>query len=172
MVSLKTLEYIGQSLVDLHEPWAITGGCSVFLHGCTRNPTDIDIITSRSGVKAIKKLLDNVYIGFLPISTKENVRSYFFSTKKYGTTIEVMGDPSNFVHAQWKENAAWRKAIRKTNYKGIPLNMTTLDYELYINSLLGNSERVALINKQVALIRNRHHFSTGHQPYYVSNLLL
>lgn len=144
MANNNALKFISDSLIGVEEPWAITGGCSTYLQNCQHKPNDIDIITTLKGVEILKEHLsrNNRQI---KESENQNIRSHYFSINRHGVTIEVMGNPYNYIRGKWVKNDFWEESIKSITYQGIPLKVTTLEYEIKINEMLGNVKRVKQI---------------------------
>ncbi|NEP00954.1 MAG: hypothetical protein F6K58_20295 [Symploca sp. SIO2E9] len=134
-------------LKDLDEPWAITGGCNVFLRECIHTLDDIDAITTRMGALLIFEAMKDYVTKDLSYSEVERIRAHFFEASIDGIRIEVMGDPENKIDGKWIKNTLWSQAIEYFKFDETQVPLTTLDYELNINRILNNQERVRVIEK-------------------------
>jgi len=130
---------------NISDSWAITGGCNVFIRGCSSTADDIDIITTRFGASLIFEAMKNYVTRDLYYSEVKKLKSYFFEALVDGVKIEVMGDPENKINEKWVKNTLWFKAIEYLTIDETPIPLTTLDYELNINRILNNQERVNAI---------------------------
>ncbi len=134
-------------LNDVDESWAITGGCNVFLRECTQTVDDIDAITTRVGALLIFEAMTDYITRDLSYSEVKRLKSYFFEASIDGIRIEVMGDPENKIDGKWLKNTMWSQAIEYLTLDDTHVPLTTLDYELNINRMLNNQERVKIIEK-------------------------
>lgn len=150
MITWKALSYIQYVFSNINEPWVITGGCSAFLNGCNYYPKDIDIITTKKGANEIKDIVESTNGSSIPLTRSQSVKSHYYSFEKYNVSIEIMGDPQNFVVGEWKKNTTWMQAIQEVECFDMKLNVTSLDYEIDINFLLGNEQRVDLIRNNLS----------------------
>jgi len=58
-----------------------------------------------------------------------------------------MGDPVNYIGGTWLANSQWMESIEYISVSGFIVPLTTLTYELRINSELQNLERVEIIKE-------------------------
>lgn len=143
---ISVAKYICELLRDEVEPWAITGGCNLLFRGCASETGDIDIITSQKGVEIIAKRITGKPIK-ISKSESGNVRSYFYTIIVENTIIEIMGAPENRVHGIWIKNEVWPKLLETIMVEEIEVKAESLEYELFIQSFLGNIGKVELIKK-------------------------
>ncbi|MDT3309548.1 hypothetical protein [Shewanella vaxholmensis] len=140
---VKRLQYI-------RSPWAVVGGSNLFIRGICDQATDVDIVTSESGVIEIKNALPIFNSGTLPLErTKcEKVSSIFFTTEVDNCIVEVMGAPHNYIGGKWVPNIDWEASIEFCSINnGLVVPLTSLEYEMKINMTLGNSARTKIIKR-------------------------
>jgi hypothetical protein len=136
---IETLEKLSSKISSINEPWAITGGCNLYLKGLTGQTRDIDIITTKKGVEQIAEIVFDNQNHKVNRTTKNNVTSYFIRFKIEKMDIEVMGDPENLVNNEWIVNNIWEKFICHHKIENITIPLASINYEIFINCLLGNS---------------------------------
>ncbi len=150
MLDLKAANIALSKINLISERWAITGGANLFYRGALDLVNDIDIITTKSGVVEIANILNLNINDNLPIrkTTSGNVKSYFIKITCDTVDIEIMGAPENIINGQWVSNSFWNDEVEYIQLSDcIKLPLTTLNYELEINSQLNNKTRVLEIKK-------------------------
>ncbi|MXP60188.1 nucleotidyltransferase domain-containing protein [Pantoea sp. Taur] len=120
------------------EEWCITGGANRYLRGVQIYANDIDIITTEKGANEICKLVNPGSNGKLYKTTSENIKSFYFTFKLKGISIEIMGDPENKNESGWIENKKWQKNQDSLSLNGIEIPCMSLSYEIEINKEIGN----------------------------------
>lgn len=136
-----TLRAIIKSLNCIKGKWAITGGANHYIRGIIPYINDLDIITSAETGRKIADQLDAYLVKDYIYTESEKIRSFFGMFEVNQLPIDLMGDPVNLVDSTWVSNPYWIDNIEFFNFSGIDVPLTTLDYEMYIYKILGNTER-------------------------------
>lgn len=147
---LDTVSFIASKLESIESPWAIVGSSNLYVRGIADSANDIDIITDKKGVEEIYQTIQGDKKFSFERTMHENVSSVFFSTVINDILIEIMGDPHNYSNGKWVPNLLWTGAVEKLDISGASVFLTNIEYELKINTLLGNQERVQLIERYIS----------------------
>jgi hypothetical protein len=147
---LDTISFIASKLGSIESPWAIVGSSNLYVRGIADRANDIDIITDEKGVEEIYQTIQGDKNFSFERTIHENVSSVFFSTVINDILIEIMGDPHNYSNGKWVPNLLWTGAVEKFDISDASVFLTNIEYELKINTLLGNQKRVQLIQRYIS----------------------
>lgn len=129
--------------------WAITGGANHFLRRIVSNINDIDIITNEEGGKEITSILSKYIVKPYRYTISEKIKSHYAVINYKGIIVEIMANPINLINKKWVVNNDWRTQIESFKFRNCNLPLTNLSYEIEIYELLNNTNRLALLLKQL-----------------------
>ena len=150
-MNLDSITSLVKRLQHVRSSWAIVGGSNLFIRGVCDQATDVDIVTSESGLIEIKEALKtfNSDVCSLERTQCGNVSSIFFTAEVDNCTVEVMGAPHNYIESKWVKNMHWQTSIELFSIDSVDVPLTTLEYELKINTDLGNLVRSKIIKRYI-----------------------
>lgn len=138
--------------IEMDELWAVTGGYNLALRGLKNCTNDIDIITTKNGAYKAQDILKNFIIKNVSYNISSSICSYFGKALFNNYQIEIMGEPKNLIDGDWKLNSEWINSIELVEIYGVNIPLTNIEYELSINKLIGNINRVKEIKNGITLV--------------------
>lgn len=127
--------------------WVLTGSYSLYLRGLKIIPSDIDILTTRDGVKYISGEFKNHIIQPFTESKLNNIKSHYGVLRINEATFDIMGDPENNINGIWKEHIEWKDNIIIYKFENKRIPVLSLEYELKLNSLICNDRTTKILKK-------------------------
>ncbi len=146
-----TICFLTQKLESMSEKWAVTGSFGQVLQGVNVVPKDIDIISTRVGVRKIQSILKEFTQHKVSYSATNSMRSYFGVIEINSCKIEFFGEIENLLkNNTWEPHIEWEKNITEIVIDSIVVPVITLEYELLICNKLFITERAILIEKRLS----------------------
>jgi hypothetical protein len=143
---LEAFEIAMQHLLQVDEPWALTGSANLFLQGVDIVPRDIDLISTMEGAYAIQEVLKDFVVEPIQFRVTGNLRSRFGQFVIAGERIEVFSDIQNIINGQWDDHRDWQSHVRKLRFRMLAIPALSLAYERSIYKKLMMADKVAKID--------------------------
>jgi hypothetical protein len=149
----EVLGIILSRLRHLTHPWAVTGSLSLFLQGVEVAVHDIDLQSTKEGVFAIERALEEYVVHPVEYLESKKIRSFFGELDIHGIKVEIMGDVQKDIGSGWGPPSylpAWIRWV-DVDELSVPVLDLELEYEAY--RMLGREEkaekiRIALDNRE------------------------
>jgi hypothetical protein len=144
---LKVMDIILSRLKDLTHPWAVTGSLGLLIQGIEVDVNDIDLQSTKEGVYAIERVLEEYVIHKVEYLESMKIQSYLGELKIEGIKVEIMGDvQKELPGGGWEPPNDLSKSIHWVKVDGwsIPVLDLVAEYRAY--RLLGRDEKAEKIH--------------------------
>lgn len=134
-------------LLNVADSWAITGSANLAIRGINVQPSDVDIITTRETADYISCLMRDIIPLNFSLSEGSTIRSYYATAELHGFPIDIMANVAIFTrYGAWDTLDSWNNSLEYISTEVGVVPLTSLDFELYVYSLLDFKKRVQLIS--------------------------
>ena len=128
--------------------WAVTGSANLALRGFDVCPSDFDILMTRQAADMLADSISNIVTFNFLYAYANTIRSYYSSATLLGVSIEIMADVQvRGIDGLWYDISYWKNSIEMHEIGISYVPLTSLAFERHVHSLIGNSNRVSLIDR-------------------------
>ena len=126
--------------------WAVTGSTNLFLRGLEITPNDVDIFLTRDSAMELTSLAPFMAGGIFEDSFQPTIKSFFHKAEVANVVVEFMADARvKAAKDEWVALDSWQDNVELVSFEGITVPVTSLAFEKAVFEILGNIERIKLI---------------------------
>ena len=142
---LNVLEIILCRLKSLNYPWAVTGSLGLVIQGVEVDVHDIDLQSTKEGVFAIERALEEYIVHPVEYLESKKIRSFFGELGIDRIKVEIMGDVQKDIGGGWGPASDLSASIHWVKVGELSIPVLDLDWEYEAYRLLGREEKVGKI---------------------------
>lgn len=134
-------------LLGRYKSWAIIGSANLAIRGANLSPSDIDIITTHETADEFSAEIEKIAPLNFKFSKTDTIHSYYGRTSLCDIPIDIMADIIILTrYGDWQAIETWQESVEYIPTRIGLLPLMSLDFERYVYFLLGQEDRVKIID--------------------------